>query len=42
MNAAAILAMLSELYAQVAALRQENDALRAQLAEASTPSGPTD
>lgn len=33
MNPAAILALLSDLYSQVAALTQENEALRAQLAQ---------
>lgn len=33
MNPAAILALLSDLYAQVSALQQENQALREQLAE---------
>ena len=38
MNPAAILALLSDLYAQVSALTQENEALRTSLAE--QPAGP--
>jgi hypothetical protein len=33
MNPAAILALLGDLYAQIIALREENDQLRAALAE---------
>lgn len=37
MNAQLILALISDLYAQVVALQQENQALRAQLEEAGEP-----
>lgn len=39
MNPAAILALLSDLYAQVTQLTAENQALREQVAAGSQPSG---
>jgi len=40
MNPAAILALIGDLYGQVAALGEENKTLREQLAQASTPPEP--
>ena len=39
MNPAAILALISDLYAQVAQLTQERDAAQAQLADSRAPKG---
>lgn len=38
MNPAAILSLISDLYAQVSALAAENQALREQVAQATAPS----
>lgn len=40
MNPAAILALIGDLYGQVAALTKENDSLKAALAEAQKPVDP--
>lgn len=42
MNPAVILALISDLYAQVSALSQERDRLLAQLSERSAREEPTD
>lgn len=41
MNPAAILALVSDLYVQVTALQQENQALREQLPQGATPADET-
>lgn len=42
MNPAALLALISDLYGQLVALREENEALRAQLAAQAAASQPAD